>query len=85
MGNVGIVGIGGEVFNEFGSAIKAESPFPMTLVITHCNGAAGYLPIKPAYDEGGYEIQTSPFAPGAGEKAVQEALSLLRMLDTKND
>ena len=37
------MGLGGEIFNQIGRAIKAGSPFRHTFVITHCNGAAGYL------------------------------------------
>ena len=49
VGDVAVVGLGGEAFNEIGKAIKTASPFPHTLIITHCNGAAGYLPTKEAY------------------------------------
>jgi neutral ceramidase len=80
VGDVAVVGLGGEVFNEIGKAIKTASPFPNTLIITHCNGAAGYVPTKEAYPEGGYEVETSPFAPEAAEKVVQEAVRLLREL-----
>jgi hypothetical protein len=84
VGSLGLVGIGGELFNELGLAIKKGSPFPMTLVITHCNGAAGYLPAQEACAEGGYEVQSSPFAPGAGETAAQEAIALLKTLSSMN-
>ncbi|MHB1036875.1 MAG: neutral/alkaline non-lysosomal ceramidase N-terminal domain-containing protein [Pirellulales bacterium] len=78
VGDVAVVGLGGEVFNEIGAAIKKASPFPHTFVITHCNGAAGYLPTKEAYPEGGYEVQSSSFGPEAAEQVVQEALRMLR-------
>jgi hypothetical protein len=80
VGDVAVVGLGGEVFNEIGKAIKAASPFPHTLVVTHCNGSAGYLPTKEAYPEGGYEVESSRFAPAAAEEVVKEALRLLREL-----
>jgi hypothetical protein len=80
LGNVAVVGLGGEAFNEIGKAIKAASPFPHTLIITHCNGAAGYVPTKEAYSQGGYEVETSRFAPEAAERLVQEAVRLLREL-----
>jgi neutral/alkaline ceramidase-like enzyme len=80
VGQVAFVGLGGEVFNEIGQAIKAASPFPCTLVITHCNGAAGYLPIKPAYLEGGYEVRSSRFAPDAAEEVIREAVRMLHAL-----
>jgi hypothetical protein len=74
------VGLGGEVFNELGKAIKSASPFRTTFVMTHCNGAAGYVPARASYEEGGYEVQSSPFAPGAGEQLVEEVTRLLREL-----
>ncbi len=60
--------------------IKAASPFPRTLIITHCNGAAGYLPTKDAYPQGGYEVQSSHFAAGAAEQIVEEAVRLLHSI-----
>jgi neutral ceramidase len=80
VGQVAFVGLGGEVFNEIGQAIKSASPFPCTLVITHCNGAAGYLPIRSAYLEGGYEVRSSRFAPDAADKVIQESLRMLNAL-----
>jgi neutral ceramidase len=80
VGDVAVVGLGGEVFHEIGKAIKTASPFPHTLVITHCNGAAGYVPTKEAYPEGGYEVESSGFAPAAAGRVVEEVLRLLREL-----
>jgi hypothetical protein len=80
VGRVAVVGLGGEVFNDIGRTIKAASPFSPTLVITHCNGAAGYLPVKQAYAEGGYEVQTSRFADGAAEMVLKEVAALLKEL-----
>ena len=80
VGDVAMIGLGAEVFNEIGRAIKDASPFTHTFVITHCNGAAGYLPTRPSYDEGGYEVQSSRFGPGAAEQVIQEAVEMLREL-----
>jgi hypothetical protein len=80
IGETAFVGLGGEVFNELGKAIKSASPFRTTFVMTHCNGAAGYVPARASYEEGGYEVQSSPFAPGAGEQLVEEVTRLLREL-----
>ncbi len=80
VGQVAFVGLGGEIFNEIGQAIKRASPFPYTLVISHCNGTAGYLPTRPAYLEGGYEVQSSRFGPGAAEQVIKEAVHLLHTL-----
>lgn len=85
VGEVAFVGLGGEVFCEFGKAIKAASPFPHTFVLTHCNSWAGYVPTQSSYAEGGYEVLTSPFALGAGERLVEEVRKLLRELGDARD
>jgi hypothetical protein len=74
------VGISAEVLTAVGLRIKQGSPFPYTWVVTHCNGASGYLPPLELYKEGGYEIEASPFAPGAAEVVAKEALQLLYSL-----
>jgi hypothetical protein len=80
VGEISFVGWGGEVFNEIGKTVKSGSPFHHTFIFTHCNGAAGYLPAKPSYLEGGYEVQSSPFAPGAAEQLAEETLRMLKQL-----
>lgn len=80
VGDVAFVGLGGEVLNEIGKAIKAASPFKHTFIITHCNGAAGYLAPKHVHVQGGYEVRTSPFAPQAADIVVRKAVSMLHGL-----
>jgi hypothetical protein len=80
LGEIAFVGWGGEVFNEIGKAVKEKSPFGYTFVFTHCNEAAGYLPTTSSYPAGGYEVQSSHFAPGADEVLIRETLSLLQKL-----
>jgi hypothetical protein len=80
VGEIAFVGLGGEVFNEIGAEIKKASPFAHTIVLTHCNGAAGYLPISSAYAEGGYEVTSSVFAAGADAQVVREVESMLKEL-----
>jgi neutral ceramidase len=80
LGDVAFVGLGAEVFTEIGMAIKAGSPCAHTFVITHCNGSAGYLPIKEAYVQDGYEVKSSRFGPQAAEIVVREAIRLLQGL-----
>lgn len=77
VGDIGFVGIGCEVLTEIGMKIKAASPYKRTFVITHCNGAAGYLPPAHLYIEGGYEIRSSPFAPDAADMVVKKAVKML--------
>ena len=80
VGDIGFVGIGAEVLTEIGMSIKAGSPFKHTFVITHCNGAVGYLPPEHLYVEGGYEIKSSPFAPQAAKMVVKQAVAMLHEL-----
>lgn len=80
IGGIAFVGIGCEVLTEVGMAIKVASPYKHTFVITHCNGAGGYLPPKHLYVEGGYEIKSSPFAPAAADIVVKQALKMLHGL-----
>ena len=80
VGQVAFVGFGGEVFNEIGLAIKTGSPFVHTIILTHCNGAAGYLPIRRAYLEGGYEVRSSRFGPAAADQVIKETVRMLHAL-----
>jgi neutral ceramidase len=77
IGDIGFVGLGGEVLTQIGMSIKAASPFKHTFVITHCNGAAGYLPMANLYIEGGYEVESSPFAPEAADMVVKQTVKML--------
>jgi len=80
VGDVAFVGLGGEVLTEIGMAIKAGSPCKHTFVITHCNGAAGYLAPKELHVEGGYEVRSSAFGPHAADLVVRESLRMLHDL-----
>ena len=77
VGDIAFVGIGAEVLTEIGMSIKAASPYKHTFVITHCNGSAGYLPPEHLYIQGGYEIQSSRFAPQAADIVVKQATGML--------
>jgi neutral ceramidase len=80
VGDIAFVGLSGEVLTQIGMAIKAGSPYKHTFVITHCNGADGYLPPDNLYIEGGYEIRSSPFAPKAADIVVKQAVKMLHEL-----
>jgi hypothetical protein len=80
VGDVGIVGLPGELFAALGLDIKRRSPFPLTLVIELANDCLGYLSTRAGYDEGGYEPASSDFAPGCGELLCDAAVELLQSL-----
>jgi len=68
----------GEMFVEFGLAVKRQRP--STFVISYANGELqGYLVTKEAAEEGGYESQNAIFrSPESGELLVAKTLELLR-------
>jgi hypothetical protein len=72
------VSLPGEIFVELGLAIKKSSPFPHTLIAELANGSIGYVPDKPAYPQGNYEVVSSRCAEGSGELLVDTAGRLLR-------
>jgi hypothetical protein len=57
LGDLGIVGLPGEVFTEIGLDIKARSPFPQTMNIGIANDTVGYVATDKALDEGSYETR----------------------------
>jgi hypothetical protein len=77
VGDVAIVGLDCEASVEIGLAIKSASPFAATLVVTHCNGWAGYLPVAHQYAEGGYEVGLTGFGPEAAALLVGRVTELL--------
>jgi neutral ceramidase len=71
------VGTEGEPFVEIGLAVKAGSPVPATWFGGYTGGWAGYIPTADAYPVGGYEVETSPFAPEAAARLTEETLAAL--------
>jgi neutral ceramidase len=75
-----LVCLPGELFVELGLAIKHNSPFKNTLVLTVCNDRPSYVPTRKAFAEGSYEVNNARVKPGTGEALVQTALELLQQL-----
>jgi hypothetical protein len=68
VGDLGIAGLPGEFFVEYGLSIKRNSPFERTMTIELANDWIGYVPTDRGLDEGGYETwlaSTSRVAKGA--------------------
>ncbi len=80
VGDVAFIGFGTEMMTEIGMEIKEASPFEYTFLLTHCNGASGYLAPEHAFAEGGYEIFSSPFTADAADMVVKQALKMLYQL-----
>jgi hypothetical protein len=77
IGNVAFVGIPGEPFTQIGVEIKKFEGWDMILPCCLANGCEGYYPTQKAYDEGGYETNSSVYAAGVGEKIIAGAGMLL--------
>jgi hypothetical protein len=75
-----LAGIPAEPFAELGLAIKARSPFAHTWFGGYTGGWSGYIPTPEEYPRGGYEVETSPFAPEAAGRVVEGVVSALRDL-----
>jgi len=78
IGEYNFVAWPGEMFVEFGLAVKSQRPG--TFLISYANGELqGYLVTEEAAAEGGYESQNAIFkSPEGGELLVQKTLELLR-------
>jgi hypothetical protein len=77
IGNTSLVAIPVEPFAEIGAEVKKRSAADWTVFGGYSNGYYGYMPMRYAYPEGGYEVTTSPFAPGAGEQMVEACVQAI--------
>lgn len=82
IGNAAIVTNPAEFFCALGLAIKADSPWPLTLVAELANGYIGYVPTAEAFG-GGYEVRTARSSfldPVVGGDIVAASVRVLRHL-----
>lgn len=70
IGPAALVGIPVEAFCEIGMAVKESSPATQTLFSGYTNGSLGYMPMADNFEEGGYEVTTTPMAAGAAEETI---------------
>ncbi|HUY88484.1 MAG TPA: hypothetical protein VMV10_07105 [Pirellulales bacterium] len=80
VGPIAWVSLPGEPFVETGFALKDAGA---TFVVGYANGYLGYLPIRRAYNEGGYEANAGPWsrvAPGSAERLEEIGRGLLSKL-----
>ncbi|RKN80850.1 neutral/alkaline non-lysosomal ceramidase N-terminal domain-containing protein [Ulvibacterium marinum] len=91
IGDIAIVGLPGEMFNEFGIYIKKNSPYKNTLVVNLANGDYNYFPTEISFGQGpegftpmitGYETTpgTTSYDIGAGEKLAESAVAQLKKM-----
>jgi len=83
VGDAAWTGLPGEVFCEFGLAVKEQSPFAQTMPIELANDYVGYVCTPEAIEQGGYEtwLARSSLPTGAGGwKLANTCVKLLREL-----
>ena len=80
VGSVAFGGFPGEPFNDIGKAVKAASPFGMTILACLANGDRGYFPFSDSYREGGYEAESSPFGASVADDLIAGQLRLLERI-----
>lgn len=82
LGNIALLGIPGEPFAGIGKSLKETEGWELVLPICLTNGNHGYFPMQEAYDEGGYESQSSNFRAGVAEQIIEEGKQLLVDMNT---
>src|SRR5579875_341892 len=80
IGSIALISVSGEPFIEINQEITRNSPFAHTLFSGYSHGGFGYIPVRSAYEEGGYEVEASPFSPEAADLLVREVHQLLEEL-----
>ena len=79
LGNLAFLGIPGEPFTSIGVGVKENcKEYSMVLPCSNTNGYEGYFPNEGAYNEGGYETETSRFKAGVAEIIIEEGTKLLK-------
>jgi len=80
VGQLGLVGLPGEIFVEYGLQIKERSPLARTLTVELANDMVGYCPTDKALRQGSYETRlarTSKAAFGTEAAMIATALDAL--------
>ena len=80
IGDVAFVGFPGEPFTDIGRQTKTAEGWKLILPCCITNGYRGYFPTKDAYDEGGYEANTTSYHCTVAETLVAGAKDLLSEL-----
>ncbi len=85
--DIALVGMPGELFVEFQTAIKTRSPVKNSFLVGYTHGYHAYFPTLRDAAAGGYGGKTATYVePGAGERLTDEALiTLYKMTDRLHD
>jgi hypothetical protein len=74
LGDVALAGVSGEVLTMIHERLKKQSPLKHTIMVTHANGAIGYIPDDAAYEQVSYEITATRLRRGCAETAIVDGL-----------
>jgi hypothetical protein len=78
VGDVRLAGYPGEMFSQTAMAVREASGSPPALVCSYVDeGDRGYVPVREAYDAGGYEVAVSPYSEEAEQVLRQGLIDLL--------
>jgi hypothetical protein len=77
VGDTAFVGVPAEPFAEIGAEVKRRSKAPHTVFCGYTNGLFAYVPTAIAYEEGGYEVRTTPFKAGADRELADACVGLV--------
>lgn len=81
IGSLYLVGFPGEVFSQTTMAVKAAHPDKVLMVCSYFDGGnAGYVPVREAYETGGYEVRVSPYSEDAEDVLRAELIELVEAL-----
>jgi hypothetical protein len=80
IGPAALVGLPVEAFCEIGMAVKDASPAAQTLFSGYTNGYMGYMPMADNFEEGGYEVDTTPMSAGAAEETINACTDAVKAL-----
>lgn len=88
IGDCAIVAGPGEIFGAIGTAVRAQSPAPVTIFAGYSQGSLGYIATPDEYPYGGYEPavshrgygQPAPFSPVVAGIIERTGVELLREL-----
>jgi len=78
IGDIVLVGLQAELAASVGAQLKANSPFPHTIVVTMVDGGAKYMPDAKSYERFTYEARNSRYARGAAELTASGIDDLLK-------
>ena len=80
IGETVLVAVPLEPFAEIGLEVKANSPAERTFFSGFSNGHFNYLPTDIGIEEGGYEVDVSPFAAGSAGLVTRASLRAIEQV-----